>query len=53
MMPLEDLGLGKTPKERGDSSKVEEPESGADLESEKAQPNAGSEYGPHNPRRSK
>ena len=67
MMPLEDLGLGETPKERGDSSRVEEPESRADLEREKAQPDigghssmkrnpkqpTGSEYGPHNPRKSK
>ena len=38
MMPLEDLGLGGTPKEGGDSSSVEEPKSGADLEREIPQP---------------
>ena len=67
MMPLDDLGLGKTPKERGDSFRVEKPESGADLEREIPQPDTGghgsrkpnprlptgSKYGPHSPRRSK
>ena len=65
-MPLEYLGLGETLEERGHTSGVEEPESGADLEREKAQldtsghgsrkPNprlpTGSEYGAHNPKRS-
>ena len=38
-MDLEDLGSGETPEEWVDFSRVEEPESGADLEREKAQPN--------------
>ena len=41
MMLLEDLGSGETLKQRDDSSRAEEPESGADLEREKAQPNTG------------
>ena len=41
MMPLEDLGSGQTPEQWGDSFKVEESESGANLEKEKAQPNTG------------
>ena len=66
-MTLENLGSGETPTEQGDSSRVKEPETGADLEKEKGQPDygghgsrkqnprllTGSEYGPHNPRRSK
>ena len=62
MMLLEDLGSGETLVEWCDSSSVEEPEPGADLEREKSQPNTGghgsrkrnprlptgSECGPHN-----
>ena len=65
MMHLEDLESGETPKEWGDSSGVEEPEFGANLEREiplpdigghsSRKPNprlpTGSEYGPHNPSR--
>ena len=66
-MWMEDLQSGETLEEWGDSSRVEEPESGVDLKREKAQPNtgghgsrkqnprlpSGSEYGSHNPRTSK
>ena len=38
MLPLEDLGSGETPKEQVDS-RVDEPKSGVDLESEIPQPN--------------
>ena len=41
MMSLEDLGSGEASKEWGDSFRVEESESGADLEREKAQPDTG------------
>ena len=65
-MPLENLGSDEEPKERVDS-RVEERESGADLEKEIPKPDTGghrtrkpnprlppgSECGPHNPRRSK
>ena len=40
MIPLGNLGSGEIPKERNDSQ-VEEPESGADLESEIHQPDTG------------
>ena len=66
-MPLEDLESGETLEGRGDSSRVEEPESGADLDREKAQADTGglgsrkqnprlptgTEYGAHNPSKSK
>ena len=62
MVPQENLGLGETPKELGES-RVEEPEPRSDLEGGMHQPDTwtcsretnprlplGSEYVPHNPR---